>query len=150
MLTEGEILDRFEQALGEADRACQTLERNADEEYLALRGMHYAALKRALGQLEGCARQMAAWRSDTRWLRVGVLYARITRSIQQKFVAQQWKWFGAVRPAFERGRKEMDILRHGRVGKVGAILPENPSSWLIMPERPPLLTMPPPFSQTRH
>lgn len=69
-LTETEIVDRHRQALGEAHRACQRLGKNADDDYLAIRGPDYTALKEAVELLEGSARQMAHFRSDARWLKL--------------------------------------------------------------------------------
>lgn len=36
-------------------------------------------LAEANKQAEGCCRQMAHWRGDTRWLKVGEIYAGMTR-----------------------------------------------------------------------
>lgn len=40
-----------------------------------LRGPVYAALREELSLVEGACRQAAAWRDDTRWLRLGLMMA---------------------------------------------------------------------------
>lgn len=130
-LTETEIVDRHRQALGEAHRACQRLGKNADDDYLAIRGPDYTALKEAVELLEGSARQMAHFRSDARWLKLGVLYARTLAKIPSWFIGQKWKNFTALMPLFENGKRHLEDL-NGRTGRAGPILPERPESWIIM------------------
>ena len=132
--SEVELFDRHRQSLGEAHRACQDLGRNADSERVALKGHHYVALKEALSILEGSARQMAHLRSDARWLKLGVLYAKIMRQVQVKFVTQRWAYFTQLLELFEHGRTRLDDLANRPTGTLGPILPQNPSSWLIMPD----------------
>lgn len=136
MLTEAEIFDRHTQALGEARRACQELGRNMDADYLALRGRHYVALREALKNLEGSARQAAHARQDARWLRLGIVYGQVARVIQAKFVGQKWAFFNHLQQLFVNGLRSMDDLRNRRTGRIGAILPENPSAWLVLPDVP--------------
>ena len=47
-LQEADIIDRHRQSLGDAHRACQELGKNANDDYVAMRGPHYTALKEAL------------------------------------------------------------------------------------------------------
>lgn len=145
MLSENEILDRHQQALGEARRACQHLGRNADPEYLAPRGAHYAHLTRSLKALEGSCRQMAHFRSDARWLRLGIHYARQMRTVQAKFVGQQWAWFNEFKALFELGERRLAELRDAKTGVSGAILPKRASEWLILPDTTPVRPAPPRF-----
>ena len=134
MLSENEIMDRHSQALGEARRACQRLGRNADPTYLAPRGHDYGNLKRALNALEGSARQMAHHRSDARWVKLGIIYARAMRAAQAKFVGQRWGYFNEMIKLFELGLRRMDELRNNKTGKAGPILPTRPTDWLILPD----------------
>ncbi len=132
--TEQDILDRHKQALSEARQACQYLGKNANPEYVALRGPHYKKLKEALDLLEGSARQLAAYRGDARWLRIGIHYAKVMRFAQRKFVRQAWLDFERLMPMFENGLRHMEDLATRKTGTTGLILPNNPSSWLILPD----------------
>jgi hypothetical protein len=135
MLTETEILDRHRQALGEAHRACQALGRNADPTYIAPRGAHYTRLKEAVERLEGSARQMAHWREDARWLRLGIFYGGpVLRMAQKKYVGQRWNDFNKMREIFDRGLREFEELATRKVAKAGPILPSRPLDWLILPD----------------
>ena len=134
MLTESEILARHMQALSEARIACERLGRNADPEYLAPRGHDYGNLRRALQALEGSARQMAHFRADTRWVKLGILYARALRSAQVKFVGQRWVWFKELITLIDLGQRNMQALRDSKVGQCGPILPTKPTDWLILPD----------------
>lgn len=133
-LTEADILARHEQALGEAKRACQRLGRHADPEFFAPRGEDYGALRSALQALEGTSRQMVYFRSDTRWVKLGILYARAMRTAQLKFVGQKWMAFREMQVMFERGLRSMTDLRDRKTGIRGAILPSGPTDWLILPD----------------
>lgn len=141
MLSELEILARHSDALGDADRACQHLGRNADPTYLAPRGHDYGNLKRALKALEGSARQMAHFRADTRWVKLGIVYARAQTQCQHKFVGQRWAYFNELRKLFELGQRRMAALRDSKTGTRGPILPTKDTSWLILDDyatpRPP-------------
>lgn len=132
--TEQDIIDRHMQALGEAQRACQRLGRNADPDFLAPRGHDYGNLKRALQALEGTARQMCHWRQDTRWLKLGILYAKAMRLAQVKFVGQRWAAFNEMTKLFDRGLREMEELKTRRTGQIGPVLPSRPTDWLILPD----------------
>lgn len=142
-LTENEILSKHTQALGEAHRACQNLGRNADPEYLAPRGHDYGNLSRALKALEGSARQMAHFRADARWLKLGIVYAKAMRGAQVKFVGQRWGYFNQLMALFELGVRRLDDLQNRKTGTSGPILPTRPASeWLILPDHKPALRPP--------
>ena len=145
-LTESDILQRHAQSLREAHGACQKLGLNADPDYLAPRGHLYTEVKQALEHLEGSCRQMAAFRSDSRWVRLGVIYAIAMRGAQKAMVGQRWAWFSQLMPLFENGARHMDDLRDARTGRLSreAILPQNSSSWLVMPDSKPALRPPVP------
>lgn len=68
-LTEGEVLDKLQDSLGEAIQASKEL---------AVRsrlGRPYERLGNALVAVEGCCRQLAAFRGDGRWLPFGIYMA---------------------------------------------------------------------------
>mgnify|MGYP001579444676 CR=1 FL=1 len=133
-LTEREILDRYVQALGEAKAACQYLGLNADPQYLAPRGAHYGNLRVALQALEGSCRQMAHFRADARWIKLGFFYAGVIRKMQVRFIGQRWLWFKELIALFETGQRRMEALRDRRTGRTGAILPTQPTDWLLLPD----------------
>lgn len=144
MLTEAEILSRHHQALGEARGACQRLGRNADADYLAPRGHDYGELRRALKALEGSSRQMAHFRADARWVKLGIVYAKAMRAAQAKFVGQRWSYFNELTALFELGLRRMNDLKDNRTGRLGAILPTQPTDWLILPDlKRPAAPLPP-------
>jgi hypothetical protein len=132
-LTQREILTKHEQCLREAKEACVQLAKNADPEYLFPRGHLYGNLKRALTQLEGTCRQMAAFRDDTRWLQLGFVYARAIRQVQVKFNDQKWLYFRELIALFENGLKRMDDLANRKTGKSGIIMPAT-YNWLMLPD----------------
>lgn len=133
-LTEAEIVDRHCQALGEARTACQALARHADPDMIAPRGHHYVSLKEALNLLEGSCRQLAHYRADTRWLKLGIVYAKAMRTSQRAFIGQRWLDFGKMTSLFDMGLRNMRDLKDQRTGKRGAILPSRPSDWLVLPD----------------
>lgn len=133
-LTENEILACHVQALKDAKGACELLGKNAMQGYLAPRGHNYGNLQRALKALEGSARQMTHFREDTRWLKLGILYAKVMRLAQAKFVGQQWDEFNKMMPIFDKGLRNMDALKNNRTGRMGMILPSQPTDWLVLPD----------------
>lgn len=74
-----------------------------------------------------------------RWIRLQMLYARIVRSKQRKFVGQHWKWFKELTAVFELGHKHLAELRDMKTGKTGPILAQRPSEFLVLPEPHPLI-----------
>lgn len=132
-LTENELIDRHRQSLIDAHSACQVLGRNADTDILMPRGKHYLKLKQSLELLEGSARQMAHFREDARWLKLGILYAKATRVAQKHYVQLNWKAFTMMMTIFEQGHRHLNDL-NAKTGKMGAILPARPSDFLLMPD----------------
>lgn len=133
-LTQQEVLSKHEQCLKEGGEACAQLAKNADPTYIHPRGHLYGNLKRALTQLEGTCRQMSMFRDDARWTKLGFVYARAIRMIQPKFVAQDWLFFGKLKPLFEDGLKRMDDLANRKTGRSGIILPTD-YSFLHLPDQ---------------
>ena len=116
---------------------CQRLGSQLDPEKAEPRGWQYAALRDHIGKLEGCCRQMAAFREDARWIRLGVQCAKMRRSAQRHFIAQRWKAFTEMMPFFEAGVRSGAALAEQRTSVRGPILPKNASSWLVLPEHQP-------------
>lgn len=134
MLSENEILDRHIQSLKEALDHSTWLGGQQDECMAAPRGGHYVRLRRALSELEGSARQMAHFRADARWVRLGTVYAKAMRVAQAKYIGQNWKAFWMMRQIFENGLRTCDELAHRKTETRGPILPSNPSDWIILPD----------------
>ena len=133
-LTEQEVLSKYKQSLAEARDACQWLAKNADPLYFAPRGRHYRLLKTALKELEGASRQMCAFRSDTRWVRLGIHFAKRMQVVQRLFANHNWLAFGQLVALFDNDLVHADELTHRKTGTLGPLLPKNPSAWIIMPD----------------
>lgn len=134
-LTDREVQDRHRQSLGEAKAACLELARFQDHALIAPRGRHYVILKEALARLEGSARQLGYLRDDTRWMALGIQYAKIKQACQVWFIGQRWKRFELLAPAFDRWQRDLEDLATRRTGKRGPILPTPGNmNWLIMPD----------------
>jgi hypothetical protein len=135
-LSEVEILSRHKAALGEAREACLFLARNADPFQAAPRGHHYRMLRAALRALEGSSRQMAHWREDARWLKLGIHYAKAQRVAHQLFLKMNWLGFQTFSTMFDNGLSHLDELATRKTGHMGMILPKN-TDFLRMPEMVP-------------
>jgi hypothetical protein len=136
-LSENEIIDRHMQALGEAKRECLWLGAQQDEDMAAPRGRHYEALKVALKAAEGSARQMSYHRSDTRWIKLGILYAKVLRKAQQWYVSQAWRYFSEVTPMFDGAMRDMQALAERKTGMSSSniILPSAGNmDWVKVPD----------------
>lgn len=66
-LTEAEVIDRMTSSLREAMEASKTLSVESR------RGKPYKQLREHLKLIEGCCRQLAAFRGDSRYLNVGLM-----------------------------------------------------------------------------
>lgn len=132
-LTQSEILSKHTQCLKEAKDACDKLFKNADPTYIFPRGHLYGQLKRAITALEGTCRQMSMFRDDTRWTKLGFVYARALRMAQAKFSAQDWLFFGKFGELFTQGLTRMDELANKKTGRRGIIMPTD-YSFLHLPD----------------
>lgn len=137
-LTEAEILSKHQQSLKEARHHCAELARCADPMIIAPRGWRYTKLRTALQELEGTCRQMAHWREDARWLKLGIVYAKAMRTVQARFTLHDWQAFGKLVALFDKGLVSMEGLRDSRTGRSGMILPSQPTDWLILPDSTPV------------
>lgn len=133
-LTEAEIQTRHLQSLKEAKNECLWLSQNADPEKIAPRARRYRALQQSLKELEGCCRQMAQFRADGRWIRLGVFYAKVMRTVTKAYDFQNWLQFKEIAKVFDLGIVRENELATAKTGTLGPILPHNPSSWLVLPE----------------
>src|SRR5262249_27521279 len=127
---------RYAQSLKEARQHCVELGRQADPQLIAPRGWRYAELRQKVTQLEGCSRQMAHFRADARWVRLGVQFAKMLQLIQRLFIGQKWLEFrrlGEVFGLHMRNCEELATGKTGRLASQGPILPQRASDWIIVP-----------------
>lgn len=122
-LTEIEIFDRMITSFHEAADHCKALAIQENR----IKGQRYVKLREHLHLIEGCCRQAAAWRGDTRWLPVG-LFASETHKR-----CGNWLRFRTKGPMFLKAAEILlnaaeaaKQLRDRATGKIGLILPETP------------------------
>ncbi len=129
-LTEIEIFDRMVTSLRSAIDTSDAMARSP------LRGWLYDKLRRDLRLIDGCCRQAATWRSDARWLPIGVLMTEChkrsgdwLRGIQQPDGSRVKVADGEMNPMFQglanclRGVLALAIrTRDERTGVAGPIL----------------------------
>lgn len=132
-LTEQEIISKHIQSLKESKEMCLLLARNADPEKWAPRGWQYTKLKAALKALEGTCRQMAHYREDTRWIKLGIVYTKASLTVQVLMDKRLWGKFQQLTALFDKGMASMDDLANRRTGRSGMILPSTRTDWLVMP-----------------
>lgn len=146
-LTEQDILDRHTQSLKEALDHCQWLGGQQDECNAAPRGGRYVRLRRALDELEGSCRQMAHFRGDARWVKLGTIYAKAMQLAQRLYIGQRWGEFGKMTMLFAKGLHSADQIANRRTGTMGTILPGSDllpgsaSNWIILPDWSPFAGM---------
>ena len=99
-LTESEILDCFKTNLRLAVDHCEQLV------ILPARGPTYTKLREELKLMEGCCRQMAAWRGDARWLPIGIAM----EMVHQK--SQHWLRYHHPRKLFLKLAENLRGLLH--------------------------------------
>jgi hypothetical protein len=140
MLSEHEILSRHVQALQEAKDQCLWFSTQQDKERAAPRGHHYTLLREALKLAEGSARQMAHYRGDARWVRIGAFCAKLMRKVQILYVGQQWRKLGLLAEVFDGQMWKVEDFKHRRTDTLGVILPTpGKMDWIRQPEGTPLL-----------
>lgn len=117
-LSEREILSKLKESLRLAAEAAYWLSQGE-------RGPHFVVLRDELKSAEGCCRQMAGWREDTRWLPFGIHLAeaqkRCSRWLREK--APAWKFKGLAEVLAQAVVQAQD-LEQRKTGKRGIILPE--------------------------
>lgn len=146
LLTEHEILDCLVENFRLAAGHCDALA------VLPARGPIYRLLRKELELVEGCCRQVAQYRGDARWLRIGLMMEEAHRRagtwLRDKSMPRT-ATLNAAHPLFLRlaenlraGQKRAEELRDKATGRVGLILPkpmrairtEGRPSQIIVPE----------------
>ena len=122
---EREILDRLYQAIGEAKKWAGHM---ADPKRLTMlvQRTDYEHLYDAMELIEGCARQMTAWRDDTRWLGVSRTTGVCLVKLKEWAAPDHLELFTALVDFLGKTEATCRSLETQRVGKIGAILPEVP------------------------
>lgn len=133
-LTEVEIFDCMATNLAVAADCCDQMA------VRPLRGPAYIKFREACANVEGACRQASQWRSDTRWLPIGLMMEQC-----HQFVLKWITGFkvnpGRPRVALSERDKHpkfvkmaenlrfaaegMKILKDGKTGKIGMILPDT-------------------------
>ena len=145
-LTETEIFDCLSENFKLAAGHCEDLAK------LPRKGPNYAKLRQELKLIEGAARQASAWRSDTRWLQIGLYMAEChkraggwLRGYKDATGRKVTHREGTLHPLFmkladnlRKGHAQAEKLRTRKTGKAGIILPgmgpaphrdTRPSGW---------------------
>jgi hypothetical protein len=149
-LTETEIFDRLTASFKLAAELADDLAR------LPLKGPTYDRFRKELRLIEGCCKQAAAWREDTRWLPIGMMMAEVHQRAgdwlrgfkmpdgsRVKIAATQ------INPCFTKLAENLRALervaldtKNKATGRVGMILPEmqrgphrdtRPAGWRAPP-----------------
>lgn len=102
-LTEHEIFDRMMQSLKSAAHLCELLASRP------VKGPNYHNLRTELLLIEGCCRQAAAWREDTRWLGWGLLMSEVHK--------RSGNWL--------RAEARLTVKRHAETSKLFLMLMAN-------------------------
>lgn len=118
-LTEQEILDCLKTNLRLSAQHCEILAA------IPAQGETYEKLREELKLVEGACRQIAHWREDSRWLRLGmqmeVAHQKVWNWVRYKHSRKLFLMFADnLRAAL----KLADTLETKATGKLGAILPE--------------------------
>lgn len=137
MLTEPEIFDRMRTSLREAIEACDVLVG------IPAQGPTYVKLRENLKLVEGCCRQAAHWREDSRWLQYGLMMEDAHQRSLNWLRYRNPRWlFGKLGEALRGLMKQLDDLKDKAPPKLGTILPEpvrDPSErapHIVVPEMP--------------
>ena len=118
-LTEAEILDQLRRNVRQAAEHCEDLA------VLPQFGPTYRAMREELSLIEGCCRQMAAWRGDARWLPLGLwaeeCHKRSQHWLRYHFPRKLFLKLGENLRALQRG---MELVEQKATGKLGPIVPK--------------------------
>lgn len=116
-LTEQEILSRLKESLKEGA---------ADADRLAAgeRGDIYPRFRENLRLIDGCCRQMAGWREDTRWSPFGVKIRELQMRVGRWLVEKEPAWrFKSVGEILRHALAQAMDLETKKTRKRGIILP---------------------------
>lgn len=120
MLTEREIFDQMKTQLSSAANDCDLIAKHPES------GEAFMRMRASLKLVEGCCRQAAHWREDTRWLVPG----RLMEEAHQK--ARFWlhrpsieakKLFKGLASALRKMNNDIRRLEVMKTGRTGTILP---------------------------
>ena len=131
-LTENEIFSCLSDNFRSAAESCEALAR------LPKKGPTYLKFRNELKLLEGACRQAAYWRSDSRWLQIGLYMEEChkragdwLRGIKQPNGGRRPIPQGKLHPLFVKlaenlrsGQAQADCLRTAKTGTRGPILPK--------------------------
>lgn len=121
VLTEREIFDQLRNQLKVAAEACDHIAGRPES------GIHFMRLRSALKLAEGCCRQAAYWRSDTRWLQPGIKLEQAhqrARAWLHRPTIEAKKLFVMLAAAVRRMALDLAILETAATGRTGTILPK--------------------------
>lgn len=98
---------------------------NADKLAAGERGTVYLHFRQNLRLIDGCCRQMAGWREDTRWSPFGVKIRELQQRVGRWLVEKQpgWRFKGAAEILRFAFAQALD-LETKKTGKRGIILPD--------------------------
>jgi hypothetical protein len=120
-LTETEILDCMRHNLTLAAQHAEALALQPKQ------GPNFERLRAELRLVEGCCRQMSAWREDTRWLPIGLMMEECHQR------ARRWIVSRTARQSFLKLAENLRALlascqrlETAATGRVGMILPDAP------------------------
>lgn len=119
MLTEREIFDQMKNQLRSAIADCKLIAQEPRS------GVHFVRLRKSLKLIEGCCRQAAHWREDSRWLGPGLHMEhahQIAREWLDRPSVKAKKMFTLLGAALTRMLKDLEALETRATGKVGRIL----------------------------
>lgn len=136
-LTEAEIFGFMAENLKLAAECCDKLALSPKQ------GPLFDALRKHLKMIEGCARQAAYWREDSRWLPFGVEMEK-AHQLARRWIAEHYsrKLFTMLAEKMREVQKIAIDLRDKAPPKLGLILPEvrdDPTphqSQVLMPRAP--------------
>lgn len=98
---------------------------NGDKLAAGERGPIYLTFRENLRLVEGCCRQMASWRGDTRWLPFGMKVAEAQKRCGDWLRAKEPAWrFSGLAEILRFALGEAKKLETMKTGTIGPILPE--------------------------
>lgn len=119
-LSEREILDRMKSELKSAACEADLIASHPKS------GLAFGRLRASLKNAEGCCRQLAVFREDSRWLIPGVTLEKahqIARAWLHRPSVKSKKLFTGLAAALRQMYVDLEKLETARVGRTGAILP---------------------------
>lgn len=116
-LSENEILACLKENYAEAASLCDRLAKGE-------RGDLYPRLRENLRLIEGAARQMSAWREDSRWLKLGLDAIGCQKRVQRWLVEKApGPKFAMLADVLRKGAFGAHGLETGKTGVKGPIVP---------------------------